>query len=215
MAASKTGTAVETAKGPQISKVENLEASPYLPGQEEWDEVVAVAHQVVGHDLAKDELLDALVGVPFMVTGLTFRKGIQKAGVPYDCAMVSAEAVIAPEHVLKRRRVNMESFPFEPGSQIVFNDGSTGIYRQITNYLAMAGFITLPENLPENGAFGETRYDLPPAEWTEIHAGEIRFTDEGFAEYRANVRLTCPRGLRISEYVNDYNPSGSKTRYLA
>lgn len=198
--------------GPEIVKRDGLEAVPYIPGAEDWE---STSDQVAGHDLAKDQLLDALVNVPFKVTALTFRRGTKKPGVEWDPAYVSCETVIAPEHVLKRRRVDMSMMPFEPDSQVVFNDGSTGIYRQIVAYLAAKGIISIPETLPEAGGYGETRYDLPPSEWSEIHAGELTYSDDGFAEYVVSIRLTCPRGLRLSEYENDYNPSGNKTRYLA
>lgn len=190
------------------------EIQDYIPGAFNWDVEAPASDQVAGADLAKDELLDALVGVPFMIYSLTFRPGIRKAGIDYMPAYVSCESVIAPEHVLKRRRVNMADLPFEPESQVIFNDGSTGIYRQIVAYLAGSGRIILPDG-NENGGYGESIYDLPPSEWEGVNAGEILFDQDGFAHYRINVRLTCPRGVRLSEYQNDYNPNGSKTRYLA
>ena len=205
-------------RGPKVSESQ-IEIPDYVPGSD-WDEEVRTADQVNGHDLAKDELLDALVGVPFLITRLTFRPGFPLRG---DTAVgpkgkvmayVSCEGVIAPEHVLKRRRVNMENLPFEPGSQVVFNDGSTGIYRQIVAYLEARGLVELPDGLAEGGEYGTCKYDLPPSDWSEVRTGEIRFDETGFAEYEANIRLTCPRGLRVSEYENEYNPAGSKTRYL-
>lgn len=209
-----TSTKNGKAPGKEIEPVELHAQSvgTYQPGVESWDDWAA-ADQIIGHDLAKDELLDALVGIPFAVTAVTFRPGIRKAGQDYRAAFVSCESVIAPENVLRRRRVNMEMLPFEPGSQVVFNDGSTGIYRQIVQYLAAKEWITLPD-LPENGAYGETKYDLPPFRWESITVGDYEYTDEDSYVYAANVRLVCPRGLRISEYESDFNPNGSKTRYL-
>jgi hypothetical protein len=189
------------------------ELPEYVPGTE-WATATEYADQILGHDLAKDDLFDALVGVPFLITRVVFRKGIKRRnGV--QAAYASCEAVIAPEAVLKKRRVNLDILPFEPGSAIVFNDGSTGVCRQIVAYLAATGRIELPDNLPEEGPYGESRYDLPPSDWTEAHAGEYKFDGDDFTEYSINIRLQCPRGVRVSEYVNDYNPTGSKTRYLA
>jgi hypothetical protein len=185
----------------------------YIPGKEEW--AVPGTDTLAGHDLAKDALLDALVGIPFVITRLTFRRGIPRTDGSFK-AVCAVETAIAPEDVLKRRRVNMAEMPFEPGAQVVFNDGSTGVYRQLVAYLATKGYITIPEELPEQGGYGESRYDLAHWEWTRINSGEVSQDKNGNPVYAINVRLTCPRGLRLSEYASDYNPNGSgKTRYLA
>lgn len=193
-------------------------ADPWDPSMD-WDTLVSQGDKVAGHDLAKDDLLDALSGVPFVVTALTFRKGYLRPPTPdfpegRQFAYVSAECVIAPERELKRRRVNVEDLPFDPNGTVVFNDGSTGIYRQLVQYLAMRGAITLPDPLTETGNHGDSTYDLPPRDWSDVHAGSLTFTDDGWADYTVDVRLVCPRGLRISEYVNDWAPNGAKTRYL-
>lgn len=193
------------------------EPAPYNPALETWEEATSAAHEVMGHDLAKDELLDALIGVPFLITRFTFRPGIPASettqfmakGDTY--AYVSVEAVIAPEVELKRRRVNVDTLPFDPGALVVFNDGSTGIYRQTVNYLEAIGFITLPEG-PDEGSKGSVRFDLPPTKWTEVHAGELSFDEDGNGIYTVNVRLRCPRGLRKSTYDSPFGEAG--TRYL-
>lgn len=208
--AQKTGTEIDV---PKVTPGTVAELPAYVPGTEEWGIGYDTA---IGHDLAKKELLDALVGVPFAITRVVFRRGIPKQGLTYEPAVCAVECVIAPEHVLRRRRIDMSMLPFEPGAQVVFNDGSTGVYRQIVAYLAASGRIELPEGA-ENGPMGETKYDLPPSEWTAFHAGELWYdaNKDGFLSYAVNVRYSCPRGLRISEYENDYNPEGGKTRYLA
>lgn len=185
----------------------------YVPGTS-WDESVAVADTVAGHDLAKDDLLDALVGVPFLITRLTFRDGIPNNKVDYEPAVCAVETVIASADALRQRRVDMTNLPFLPDSQVVFNDGSTGIYRQLVHYLTQRGYIEVPEDLPESGGMGETRYDLPPELWSAIHAGTLDTDRDGRPVYTINVRLTAPRGLRLSTYPSDYNPNGGKTRYL-
>jgi hypothetical protein len=197
----------------EVASVSTESSIPaYLPGTD-WDAEVSRADAVAGHDLAKDDLLDALVGVPFMITRLTFRKGMKrKDGV--QAAYASCETVIGSDQALRRRRVNMQDLPFEPGGQVIFNDGSTGIYRQVVEYLAAKGMISLPEGATK-GAYGESIFDTPPIGWTEVHDGELTFDDDGWADYAVNIRLVCPRGLRVSEYENEYNPNGSKTRYLA
>lgn len=199
--------------GPAVVANPNLNLPDYIPGSD-WATEVAQAASVNGHDLAKDSLLDALQGVPFMLTRLAFREGIKNPAIDWRPAVCACEGVIANEATLKRRRVNMADLPFDPDAQIVFNDGSTGIYRQVVAYLEAAGYVELPTG-EESGSRGESKFDLPPSEWTAVHAGEIRVNPKNdFVEYVVNVRLTAPRGLRISTYESDYNPSGSHTRYL-
>lgn len=188
------------------------ELPAYDPNVDTW-ETLTSGDTIIGSDLAKDELLDALVGVPFVITRLVFRKGILRSnGV--QGAYVSCEAVIAPKDVLVKRRVDLNTLPFDPGASVVFNDGSTGMYRQILGYLVARGMVEVPDTLPEAGSYGETRYDIPPNGWSAVNAGEVQFEPDGWANYSVNIRLACPRGIRLSEYENDFNPNGSKTRYF-
>lgn len=184
-----------------------------------FSDMLDEAVEVQGNQLVKEELFDELVGVPFLITKVTFRRGMKD---PLNknrwMAYVSAEAVIADETYLSRRKIDLSDRPFVPGDHIVLNDGSTGIYRQIVAVLESQGFITLPEG-PVQGAKGQTRLDAPPSEWTDVDAGESWFGEvgsdsEGFMLYTANVRIFAPRGLRLSTYSNDYTQD-AKTRYLA
>lgn len=197
-----------------------VEPAPYDPNQA-WDVATRDADQVLGHDLAKEEILDALVGVPFLITRMTFHAGEAGQRESY----VSCEAQLAPRPEMERRRVNLAMLPFDPGDLVVFNDGSTGIYRQCVAYLHAKGFIALPEPVRPEGKGPqwdekagemtyECSYDLPPVKWTDIHAGDLRYTPEGNPQYTVNVRCLAKRGIRISEYQNDWTKDG-KTRYLA
>jgi len=159
-----------------------------------WDAQTAEADQVQGASLIggreNTETLDKLVGVPFLITNVTFRQGdikVQKTGQLRD--YVSVEATVHPDFRLRFKR-----------DSIVFNDGSTGIYRQIVAYLAGKGTITVPQDLPEEGGSNETRYDVSVSNGTE-----------GSASY--DIRLVCPEGLRKSDYTNDYGDA--QTWYLA
>lgn len=183
----------------------------YVPGSS-WEDLSVGADEVFGNDLAKDELLDALDGVPILIHRVTFRNGVMKNGEPGD--YVSVEAVIAPQQELLRRRINLETLPFSPNQSVVFNDGSTGIYRQIVSYLRMKGFIDLPEG-PTEGEAGASVCDLPIRKWANIHNGEICFDSEGNEVYTANIRLKCPRGLRRSEYTSKATGTEATTRYIA
>lgn len=217
-----------------MSEIEKtgLEPQAYT-GQESWKELTADADEVLGYELAKDELLDALVGVPFIITQLSFRPGITRKTEQGDkqFAFVSIECVIAPASELRIAKINvarktaglpsiesLADLPFGPDDHVIFNDGSTGIYRQIVQYLATKKYITLVKEGQEvisNGRIGETSLDLPPGDWHDVHAGHMRFDLDRFGIYTVHVRLLCPRGLRLSKYQNEYNPDGSKTRYIA
>ncbi len=196
----------------------------YNPALETWQDLTGSADEIVGKELAKDELFDALKGVPFLITKVIFRRGTkrqlpkglaEKFGTDEKTfAFVSCEAVIAPEDVLKRRRVNIENLPFDANGQIIFNDGSTGVYRQIVVYLTAIGAIELPEPIVQGGKHGECSYDLPPSDWEAVNRGIVSYDEDGWANYEINVRLSCPRGIRLSEYETDYSPDGGKTRYL-
>lgn len=184
------------------------EIEPYNPAVDTWDALIQSADETIGYELISGEAADKLIGVPHLITRVIFREGILRKGETYKDDYVSCEAVVAPEEVIKQRhvrgRLNVSEISVDPGEHIVYNDGSTGIYRQIVKYLAAKGLIELPEG-PDAGGKGESRYDLPRSQWIE---GEEAAT-EGI-----NIRLYCPRGLRYSEYSNEYTEDG-KTRYIA
>lgn len=166
----------------------------------------ASADSIVGHDLvakSNQEMFEKLCGTPFLITRVTFRPSdMQPKGLSYRPDYVSVEAVIPTADVLLARLkfagIRVEDLPFQPGQMIIFNDGSTGVRRQIVEYLSEKGVLPEREG-PKGGPSGESVYDQPVA------------TDDA-EEF--NVRLACPRGLRRSEYSNDYT-SDAATYYLA
>lgn len=197
----------------------------------QWDALSGEADTVFGFDLAKDELADALCGVEFIVVAMTFRPGTIKDGLQY--AYVSLETVVSPR--LHIARINMgrrasggreaglpdlttlDDIPFEPGSHVVINDGSTGIYRQSVQYLQAKQFVTLPDPITEGGEHGTSSFDLPPAAWSSVNPnlGYLAADESGFVGAHLNVRLKSPRGLRLSRYPNPSNPKEtSTTRYF-
>lgn len=173
-------------------------------------EAFASADEVMGSDLLKGEILDALAGVPFLVKSVTYR---QQGPLTY----LSAECIIGPADMLARRRVDTSNLPFEPGDTVVFNDGGTGIYRQITHYLHMREYLSIPEPVIPGGMSGQSTYDLPLAQWGNsgwsANAGRIMYGPDGEPTYTAEVRLLAKRGISISEY--DWSGGRAKTRYLA
>jgi hypothetical protein len=210
------------------------EVTRYQPGAESWEDMRASADTAFGYDLVKDELADALAGIPFLITRVLFRPGITRdiftdtGKEQKQFAFVTAEVMLTPDFPplakinAARKSSKMDpiasfsELPFEPGDHIVLNDGSTGVYRDITRYLHTKGIIVPAAEITDQGALGESSYDLPPGDWTEVTAGDLHFNEDGFGIYTADVRLYCPRGLRLSKYENDYTAPGEQatTRYI-
>lgn len=193
----------------------------YQPG-EDWASLTDSADEILGYDLARDETADDLVGVPFLITRVWFRPGVMRG--KERSAYVSCEIRVSPNLDVKlinsrregsrmTRLAGIDDLSFGPDSHVVFNDGSTGVYRQIVKYLAAKGFITLDDPIVENGSYGESSFDQPPSQWTAINGDGANVDESGFVGYVANIRLFCPRGLRLSLYENDYTQTG-KTRYI-
>lgn len=195
----------------EIARFSNQAVQAYT-GQEDY---FADADEKIGFDLLEDELFDELVGVPFGIMRGTFRPGNVNAATKRLGAYVSLEGRIGNEEQLARRKVDMSRKPFEAGSLIVVNDGSTGIYRDFVKYIAGKEYIKLPDPIVESGPSGSCSYDLRPDEWADIYVGDGYGDENGFVHYSVNVKLWCPRGIRISDgYSNEYTKDG-KTRYLA
>lgn len=170
------------------------------------------ADVVHGHSLEKDK--GSLLGVPFVITSVTFRDGAMKGDKrsPTPTNYLSVEAVTADHATLQRlvtsRRITPEvASRFLPNEPIVFNDGSTGIARQLTAYLHSQGLIQVPEG-PEVGGMGESRYDAYRASW-------VKGYNPDQPNPRFDIRLVAMRGLRVSTYETPMSPDDADTYYLA
>lgn len=149
-------------------------------GGDSFSSLLAGADYVEGYRLAT---CAELVGKPFVITGVRFNPGVGASGF-----FVSCEAVTADN---------------EP---VIFNDGSTGIYRQIVAYLTGKGEVD-PGPGEESGPSGTCRWDNPLTKWVSPKNADKVAKDNGFP-----VRLVAPRGLRVSEY--DWNGQLAETYYL-
>lgn len=180
-----------------------------------WDELTRNAHEVFGADLEKG---NELIGVPHCLIQATFRPGdFVNAGTGERGFYVSLDAIIAPQEELARaiRRKRMkENSDIEPGEHLVYNEGGTGIYRQIVAYLESQNRIKINSDLPRDGRYGESRFDISPREWQVGDDAEFRISPVGDPTLGFSIRLLCPRGLRASEYENEYTKQGV-TRYIA
>lgn len=218
----ETPEAVEEVSGAVVVPKEEMQSLDLIS----WDEAVSSADTVLGRELTKEDLFDKLVGVPFLITAMITRPGkgvletLDGRKLPRD--YFTCEARLAPAHVMQQRKVNLENIlPLAPESLIVFNDASTGIRRQIVQYLHGSKKIELPGEIRAAGKLGESSFDLPVQEWTQVHSGEVWFDPSGFALYRLTYLdgwkgLMCPRGIRLSDYQNEYTGDDKAvTRYLA
>jgi hypothetical protein len=205
----------ETQKS-EVAEVPQVTFQPYSPlNMQTWDEANESAIEFPGYDLLTDERADKLQDVPFLIVGATFRPGITSTE-GRSMAYVSVECMVAPAPLITRRGIDPNTLPFGPESHVVFNDGSTGVYRQIVAALEGIGYIKLGDNgSRENAPKGESIFDQPPGEWADVRFGDLRFDEEGRGVYYAPIRLRAPRGLRLSTYENEFTTGQATTRYIA
>lgn len=171
---------------------------------------IANAAVVEGHDLEQDK--SALVGVPFLITGVSVRDGVMRGPDKKNLTptnYLSVEVMIYPAADIAKRvkrgfMTEEQANRFSPEDQVVFNDGSSGVARQLLAYMHASGYIRVPEG-KEAGEVGECRYDVYRTEWLK-----------GFSLDEPNPHfsfdLACPRGLRVSNYANEMGDAA--TYYL-
>jgi hypothetical protein len=193
--------------------------TPGVPGiyqGESWEILTADAHEVFGADLEKG---DQLVGVPMCLIMATFRRGdITNVNTGEKGFYVSLDTIIAPpkdlERAYRRNKITAENYDLlTPGEHLVFNEGGTGVYRQIVAYLEATDRIKITSELPAEGGYGESRHDISPENWQVDQSAEFKRGDDGQFAVAFSIRLLCPRGLRASDYENEYTKSG-RTRYI-
>jgi hypothetical protein len=207
-----TGTDIESTAAEAV-------AFPAYRGTESWTDLASGAVVAPGADLIPGNLL---AGVPFIITSATFRPSDYKnAATGVTPHYVSLEIVSGDEtefaKARKRGRIT-DACPIDPGEELIFNEGGTGVYRQIVAAFEAFGWIALPEG-PLEGPYGQSRLDTPPGAWTYTDAivaadVQVRFDGDGSPVVSAPLRILARRGLRVSEYENDYTKEGV-TRYLA
>ena len=204
----------------EIVRFQAGQLGDYDENRHDWNTLMAEAVGVGGADLLDKELIDYLVKVPHCVVALDFRQG-DAVGNGHDGAYVSATAVIAPGDVLQRRfkgnakASNVEALPFDAEDVVVYNDGGTGLYRQVVKLMHDNGYISLPDPVIEGGVCGVSSYDLHPSQWSGIDVKRCRVSTGDGGEFKSvhvNIRISAPRGIRYSEYDG---PTGkAKTRYI-
>jgi hypothetical protein len=172
---------------------------------ESWDTLVTGADEAFGGELEKAE---SLIGIPFIIVRMTYRLGdfARIANVdPRPGDYVSIDLITAPADVIAKRRERgriPEGVNADPDEHLVLNLSGTGAYRQLVSYLEARRLIVLPEG-PDGGEFGASRLDTPVAEWKIFQTAKIGHDAEGhYQSAEFDVRLRCPRGLRVSQFDN-------------
>lgn len=185
-------------------------------GRRTFADLVAQADVIDGHDLERDKA--ALLGVPFCVTGIVYRDGVSQDKGARKTNYVSVELRTGSRDMIlaklaRKALVNTAGDPItvplvEPDSDLVINDGSTGIARQLTQYLHDKGIIDVGPIGDVGGAMGESSFDRYRMNWVrgqEVDGSDVRF----------DVLLMCPRGLRASVYEAAATGADATTYYLA
>lgn len=103
---------------------------------------------------------DDLLGVPLFIVKVVY----QVAG------FVSVHAFVkdAPELDKARAKGRMVNDKVDPRERVVFNDGSTGVRRQLTKLFHNWGLLNVGK--PESD--GDARFDTPWQEWAEFTQSE-------------------------------------------
>lgn len=162
----------------------------------------------VAEGYALEKQKENLVGLPFVVTRLTFREGIPQDKGKTRSNYVSAECMVAngamlAEAVSRGRLAAEVAALYRPMETVVYNDGSTGIVRHFVSYCHSKGLITVPPG-EESGPAGTTRYDVIRDSWELSDACKVSTDKNDRSVIAVPVKLFCPRGLRKSDYASDY-----------
>lgn len=195
-----------------------------------WDQAMARQPSAVFQHrrlLSRDSEFNkySLLGVPFVITGITYQPGDEETG-----SFVSLECTIAPYSAIdanaRASRIPgsgtadhwIEAYKVQPLEEIVLNDGGKGIKRQITKQLHNAGLIVVHPD-----ARADRDFDLDWQSWTSYSQSETR-VDKNDAEYTVPhftvdqhgqpLLMVAMHGLRASKDP-DAPASHSDTFYLS
>lgn len=161
-----------------------------------------------------------LLGVPMLITRVTYRP----KGAMQERGYVSVEAIIADAKrigdAIRRGWIpnvqDMSDFPYEPEEKIVFNDGSTGIRRQLTAILHIQEYLNIGAYEPHAGQGVDPAFDRDWSNWqsfsdttTQKVGGDVI----DIPDFELVPGIFARRGLRVSQY--DMDGTAAETFYLA
>lgn len=144
-----------------------------------FEDLISGATVIDSPVLEKDKL--RLCGFPHVITKVSYRPGVMNKATGIRQDYVSVEAVAAPQsyidEALKRNWILEEVRDILPnaGERIVYNDGSTGIKRQLTHILWAKQLLKLgiePQAMSD--------FDAPYSTWESYEqAAEMNDADGG------------------------------------
>lgn len=168
---------------------------------------------------------DELQSIPHIITAVTFQvipEKVKKTDAT-PRGFVSIEATVASEKDLQRsvRRLRkslkqpdlqIDDLAFGPDDRVVYNDGGTGVRRQIVEFLDMSGIITVGEPvLPEDIT---NKFDAPWTMWNTVP--QMFEQKEGVSVPRITTfadgrpfKLWSRNGLRVSTYDGAYGEAAT------
>ncbi len=199
----------------EIAEVEYKSANVTNPNEGLFADLIDGATVIQTAALEQDKM--ALIGVPMVITRVTYRPKPAKMERGY----VSIEAVIGDvlhiEQAIRRGWMpgveRFDQFAFSPEELIVFNDGGTGIRRQLTMLLQSAGVLdigTYDASLPVSGV--HPAFDRDWSEWETFKTYALQNSGATDADGNAikievpdfgGLKIFARRGLRVSEYTAD------------
>lgn len=157
---------------------------------------------------------DALIHVPHMIIGLTYRPSFLLPGTKIKGDYVSCESVVADREMFALPQVRAllgkgyDTLAVFPNETVVYNDGGTGIRRELTKTLHLNHVIDVGGDYNKDG---ERIYDRPCELWAsgaELAMSGIVADADG-----EPFRYFAIRGLRRSDY--EYEGQDATTYYFA
>lgn len=193
----------------------------YLPAPQTFDDMLA-EQSLWTFD--SEDLVDKsmLVGVPFIITEVAFRytelpdPANPKLIVSKDYVSVTGRVASQAWLDKARARVTKLGFAFpdiDPEVLVVFNDGSTGVRRQLVAILNQAKLIDIGEG---DAAKGNAVFDRPFFDWKDAvttEDGEMVAPNITTDHQGRPLIIKVLKGLRISEYA--YGTQTAVTYYLS
>lgn len=166
---------------------------------------------------------DDLIGIPHIITRVTYWTPTAIGD------FVSLEAVVADDdtmnYAIRRGWVpgvtERSQIPLRANEHIVYNDGSTGIRRQITEMLDSFGMIVIGDKGPAPYTVDKkvynSRFDLPWSEWDSFEGSRVH-GDHVVPSIGTNhagnaLAILVGSGLTVSEYSNEFSDN-ARTFYL-
>jgi hypothetical protein len=158
-----------------------------------------------------------MLGVPHVITSMTFwyPKKDQRGFVSVECTAGDANAL---ETALRRgwipNKTMLSELMFSPNERVLYNDGSTGIRRQLVELLESARLL----DVGNRDIRDRSRFDKSWLEWESFSQHTTQGNNDSgepviVPSFRENANgqpllVIVPRGLHVSQYSNDHTDEG-------